>query len=254
MAEERELEWAGVLEYPAGMGSDGRVIPAAGVICLCWKSRSAERAYQVYVDGEAAGVSTDPAQRMMLLPYDPRHTALIEIVGVEWNKSAEDYSSRLKEFCGSDGCHAVLTWPCMGTIPAGSAAEIFWDGGSGVMNREEALSRIPIWTSPHDLWGFGMGEFGEEDFGWNGSGACGFGEGGFGAGNFGWDARMVRFTSEPLGLGRYQFEIRISDAGGRIQEEEAERFAIVLDPVPDEPGLKMERYDSESDVLELRIV
>ena len=49
--------------WPAGYLRDGTVAAVSGVILVRWKSGHRDKLFQVYVNGEWAGVTSHPEQR-----------------------------------------------------------------------------------------------------------------------------------------------------------------------------------------------
>jgi len=239
--------------FPAGQLCDGQIVPLPGLVLLRWRSDEADKLFQIYVNGNLAGVTSHFQQRTLLVQCDTDHPAAIEIVSMDCQNRYEDYSEELDGFKNSDGSHVVLTWPRRGVLPLDSIAYVYWNGGSGQIDYSEPLATQTIWNDPVEKWGWGLDGFGRGDFGYSGTGAAGWGCGSFAEGEFGFDAEVMCFESESLTLGEYKFAIGLADAQDNIEQEEISVEEFFIDPLPVAPGLAVESYDEQSDQLVLEI-
>jgi len=239
--------------WPAGYMKDGTAAALSGMILVRWKSGHGDKLFQVYVNGERAGVTSDPEQREILVQYDHAHTAVIEVVWVTAEDKFRDWGVQLTGCKKADGSHAVVCFSRRGTIPLGSEARLFGNGGSGEINFEEILDRQVVWLEPTEKWGWGLDAFGQGDFGYSGTGAVGWGRGSFGNGEFGFDAELLSFESDELAAGRYRFAVRLADESGNMDEGEILEVEMNIDPLPVGPGLSIDRYDDQTEGLVLNI-
>ena len=239
--------------FPAGQRREGGGAAQAGVLLVSWCSSETDKLFQVYVNGQRAGVSAHPRQRMLLVQYDHRHPAVIEVIWVTARDRYVDYARQLSGFTARDGGHAVVSLPRRGTIELGSVARLFWDAGTGQMDYAEPLAVQKVWPEPADKWGWGQDGFGCGDFGYSGRAALGWGRGSFGGGEFGFDADLLVFESEALPVGTYQFAVRIMDAKGNSDVGEVEKVTLSIDPRPEGPELTMASYDEVTGELVLEI-
>lgn len=247
------IDHVSAIAFPAGQLRDGTMVPLPGLILLKWHSSATDRLFQAYVNGRLAGATVVPEQRMLLVQYDHTHTAAIEIIAVTPNNRDKDYGPKLCGFKETDGCHVVLSWPRRGCLPLGSTAQVYWNGGSGDIDYGKPLATQAIWPDIAEKWGWGLDAFGNGDFGYSGNGAPGWGRGSFGEGEFGFDADMLSFRSEPLGLGKYAFVVRLFDGAGNIDEGGVAPVEIGVDPLPVAPNVTIENYDDTHDKLVLDI-
>jgi hypothetical protein len=246
-----ELVWAQV--FPLGQMQREEVVALPGLVLVGWESCETEKYFQVYVDGRLAGVTGHPEQRMLLLEYEHDHPAAIEVIWVTKEDRYTDFARQLSGFEEADGAHAVLHVPRMSGLPLTSQLELYWDSTSGVIDYSETIVTQPIWSNPFDKWGFGLDAFGEGDFGYSGTGAVGWGAGSFGIGEFGFDAEELILSTEALEAGEYQFAVRLVDEFGNWDEGQTELFTIGMDPVPEQPELRIASYDEVNNELVLEV-
>ena len=239
--------------FPAGYLKDGTAAALPGVILVRWKSGHTDKLFQVYVNGEWAGVTSHTEQRELSVQYDHTHTAVIEVIWVTADDKFVDWGGRVTGWKKTDGSHAVLSFSRRGTIPLGSEARLYGDRGLGEINFAEVLDRQAVWLEPTEKWGWGLDAFGRGDFGYSGTGATGWGKGSFGYGEFGFDADRLSFESEELAAGRYRFAVRLADAAGNLDEGEILEAEVNIDPLPVGPGLSIESYDDQTETLALNI-
>jgi len=243
--------WAQVL--PMGLLRGGDVVALPGLVLVGWEGGETENYFQVYVDGRWAGVTELPQQRMLLVEWEHDHPSKLEVVWVTPKDRYTDFGRELSGIADTDGVHAVLLVPRVSDLPVASQLELYGNGGSGEIDYSEAIVTQPVWANPLDKWGFGLEAFGEGDFGYSGTGAVGWGLGSFGVGEFGFDADELMLTTGALSAGEYQFAVRLVDEFGNWEEGETELFTIGIDPVPEQPGLRIASYDDVNDELVLGI-
>ena len=241
------------MTFPAGTLRYGELVSLSGIILGSWKSDETDKLFQVYVNGQWAGATSHPHQRMLLVPYEHTHTAALEVIAVEPEERNIDFSDKLKGFTSNDGSHAILTWPKRGVIPLGSQANVYWNSGEGEIDYSEPLITKDIWSSPINKWGWGLDAFGKGDFSYSGTGAIGWERGSFGLGEFGFDAELQKFQSNVLPIGTYMFAVRLRDELGNLDEGEITTVSISVDPLPAAPSVKIDNYDEQSDTLTLSI-
>jgi len=246
-----ERVWAQV--FPAGQLQQEEVVAWPGMVLVGWESYETEKYFQVYVDGRLSGVTEHPGQRMQLLEYEHSHPAGLEVIWVTKEDRYTDFAKQLSGFAETDGSHAVIYVPRMSGLSLAGRLELYWDGGSGVIDYSEAIVTQPVWANPFDKWGFGLDTFGEGDFGYSSAGAVGWGLGSFGIGEFGFDADELILSTEALEVGEYQFAVRLVDEFGNWDEGQTELFTIGIDPVPEQPELCIASYDEVNDELVLEI-
>ena len=239
--------------FPAGRLQREEVVALPGLVLVGWESGETEKFFQVYMDGRLSGVAKHPEQRMLLLEYEHAHPAAIEVIWVTKEDRYTDFARQLSGFEETDGSHVVIFVPRTSGLPLASRLELYWDGGSGVIDYSEAIVTQQVWANPFDKWGFGLDTFGEGDFGYSGTGAVGWGLGSFGIGEFGFDADELVLCTEALEAGEYQFAARLVDEFGNWDEGDTEIFTIGIDPIPEEPELGIVSYDEKNDELVLEI-
>ena len=240
--------------FPAGQMRQDRLAAQSGLILLSWHSSETDKFFQVYVNGKLAGITSHPAQRKLLIQYDHRHSAALEVIWVTPDDKYVDYSEQLTGFGPEPGSHAVLSFPRRGNLPLYSDAHLFWDAGGGEIDYGEPLAVQAIWAGPFDKWGWGLDSLGRGDFGYSGTGATGWGRGSFGEGEFGFDAEMLTLQSDSLPAGAYKFPVRLVDAAGNLHEGDISLVTLSIDPLPAGPGLALESYDDSKDELVLNIL
>lgn len=202
---------------PEGIWRDGTCAGAARAILVRWRSNWTEMFHQVYVNRRFAGVTVDTEQREMLapLPVSPQSPIRIEVFAVEPENANRDFSQQLAPTPTCSG-RVKIEFLRSQTLPVGGTAQIHSDGGTGCIDYETPLTRLPmcVWPSWQDKAGFGMSRFGASDFGYDSPAAVGFGKGSSGRDHFGVDADTIEWTSPALNSGVYRFAARITDVVG----------------------------------------
>jgi len=241
---------------PIGIASDGSYIAQSGSALVKWHSSWDDKFYQVYVNGELAGVTVDDSQRQMVVyvPDVNNKAGRIEIFAVEPAQAHIDYSSQLDSSIAQNGRVKITLlrsqWLC-----ADATVEFYFDNATGTIDYENPLTDEPvrIWPSWQDKAGFGMSCFGNSDFGYDFSAAVGFGLGSFGNDEFGVDADIFEWTSEPFAAGVYKFGVKVFD-GVRNQSQVSEIEDITVIPAATPATeLAINSYDKQTNQLVLSI-
>jgi hypothetical protein len=138
-------------------------------------------------------------------------------------------------------------------LPFEGIAQVFSDGGGGQIDYDQPASKedIQLWPSWEDKFGFGLGQFGKGDFGYDGSAALSFGIGLFGEGEFGFDADQVSWVSDELETGRHKFAVKITDRFGQVSNPEETGEITVIRTATPAKGLEVDSYDKAEDRLVL---
>jgi hypothetical protein len=249
----KDLSAVAATVFAGGRGGGDAAAGLPGLILVSWRSESRDKLFQAYVNGKWAGATVLPEQRALLVEAEAATPAVIELAAVDGESRDTDYAA---EVCGplsSAGCRAVLRWPRRGSLPRGSVAEVFGDGGTGVIDYSVVLGQQAVWPDGMEKWGWGLEGCDEGDFGYSGSGAPGWGGGSFGEGEFGFDAEMGCFVSVLPAAGRYRIAVRLRDAAGNVQADAAATATVTADPLPEAARLAIESYEEAEDRLVLRI-
>lgn len=243
-----------VMGWPMGMNAAGEPIGLPGLALVCWKHPPTDKVFQVYVNGTLAAVSESSQQRQLLVPIDPTVQVVIEVLAVDASVRDNDFADQLSGFNSQDGSRVQLRWQRAANDELDSTAIIYSDNGSGVIDYETPLAQVVLWDEQAEKWGFGLGGFGRDCFGYSDSGGVGFGEGCFGEGEFGFDVKRLTYTTEPLALGAYKFGLRVKDGAGHVNEAETVAFEVFVDPLPLPGQLAIGSYDDVNDRLVLNII
>ena len=228
------IENVRALALPDGIAANGLPAAISYAALVIWRSTLEGMLYQVYVNGMLAGTTVDAGQRRLTVrtPASFESAVRIDVVAVCPQDAARDFGN---ELVGSDGGSRVkLALLRSQSLPIAGALNIYCDNGTGVIDYIEPLnaSPVPVWPCRQDKAGFGMGQFGEGDFGYESAAAVGFGKGSFGRGDFGLDADVIEWISPALSLGTYQFGVTVVDTAG------AESLAGETEPVTVIPAAK----------------
>ena len=247
------IEHVRAMAFPVGTAGNGIMLAVPGLILISWSSGMTDKLFQVYVDGQLSGVTSDPGQRKLLVQYEHNHTAAIEVVAVEPADKDVDYAGQLEGFTVVDGSHAIISWPKRGVLPLESQACVYGNAGSGAIDYSQPLVTEKVWAGQWEKWGWGLDAFGRGDFGYSGTAAVGWGRGSLGQGEFGFDAELQSFQSEALSAGTYSFAVRHSDGLGNYIAQNDTICEVSVDPLPAAPVLAIDGYDGQLDSLVLRI-
>lgn len=245
-----------VFELPGGIWADGRSVGAPRITLVRWHSSWSSKLYQVYVNGQYAGTTTDSQQRQMIVqaPACLETAVRIEVFAVESNQSHAYFSDEIGLSAGQTG-RVRISFLRGQNLPIGSSARIYFDNGTGEVDYDNPLycSPIRIWPVWQDKAGFGMSRFGESDFGYDSAAAVGFGVGSFGKGHFGFDADTFEWVSRSLQAGVYKFAVRVTDKEGN-ESVSSETGQITVTPAA-RPAEQIEilSFDKKTNQLVLEI-
>ena len=223
-----EHVWACAI--PSGIGRDGKRFDEPLSIIVSWKASYANKLYQVYVNGKYAAVTDDVKQRRLrvTVPSCMQSVSSIAVYAVEPANQYTDYSSMI---CGTGNAGRVaLSWTRSESLPLGGWYEIYSNNGSGQIDYSiiAAGGKGILWDGEQYKSGFGLSGFGSGDYGYDGCGCVGFGRGEFGCGEHGFDSDLIRWISDELTDGLYQFAVKIYDSSGTEKlSAESEQIAVV---------------------------
>ncbi len=250
------IEQTKAFELPGGIRADGECVASPRTALVKWRSSRSDMLYQIYVNGQYAGVTVDGEQRQMIIPI-PTYSespVRIEVFAVEPEEANTDFSNTLDSPLTDSGRVRISLLRSQ-SLPIGATAEIYFDNGTGQIDYEVPLTNAPIriWPVQQDKAGFGMSRFGDSDFGYDSSAAVGFGKGSFGNGQFGLDADTIEWTSRSLYAGVYKFAVRIFDSVGN-QSSTSETGPITVTPAarPVEQ-VSISSFDKQANQLVLKI-
>ncbi|HUT30185.1 MAG TPA: hypothetical protein VMX13_10370 [Sedimentisphaerales bacterium] len=242
-------------ELPAGVWSSGKSVGAPRAALITWCSSWADKHYQVYVNGQYAGVTVDSLQRQMLVrvPASFETPVRIEVFGVEANEVDTDFSDEMELSPGLSGRVRITLLRGQG-LPIDSTVNIYFDNGMGEIDYDNPITELPIrvWPNWQDKAGFGMSEFGVSDFGYDSAAAVGYGVGSFGRGQFGLDADTLEWISGPLKYGVYKFAVKVADERGNESMSETRQVTVTPLARPAEK-LGISSFDKQTNQLVLSI-
>lgn len=157
-----------VFDLPIGIGADGSYIAQTGLALVKWHSSWDDKFYQVYVNGELAGVTVDDSQRQMVVHVSDvnNKAGRIEVFAVDPAQAHIDYGSELSSSVAQSG-RVKISLLRSQSLCADAMVEIYYDNGTGTIDYENPLTDEPvrIWPSWQDKAGFGMSCFGQSAFG-----------------------------------------------------------------------------------------
>jgi hypothetical protein len=243
-------------ELPGGIWADGGSVGAPRIALVRWRSSWSNKLYQVYVNGQYAGATTDSQQRQMVVqvPSSFETPVRIEVFAVEVGEANTDFSGEIG--LSPSGTGRVRTSFLRGqNLPVGSTAQIYFDNGTGEIDYGNPLNCSPvrIWPTWQDKAGFGMSRFGASDFGYDSAAAVGFGKGSFGEGWFGLDADTFEWVSRALQAGVYKFGVKITDeAGNESSGSETGQITVTPAARPAEQ-VSISSFDKQMNQLVLSI-
>lgn len=238
-----------------GVRADGSAVDEPHSVLVKWRSEHEDKLCQVYVNSKLVGVTTGFVQRSMIVPILSAMSSAvrIEVFAVEPSEAHINFSSQLPS--RQQAGRIRLSWLRSMALPFEGTAQVFSDGGGGEIDYNESASKedIGLWPSWQDKFGFGLGQFGEGDFGYEGSAAVGFGMGLFGEGEFGFDADQVSWVSAELETGKHKFAAKVIDRFGQVgQTQETDEITVIRTATPAR-GLEVDSYDKTEDRLVLFI-
>lgn len=244
------------LPVPDGMTSDGCSTCVSRTALVTWRSSLEGMLYQVYVDGCLAGTTIDAEQRQLAVqvPSTFQSAVRMEVVAVEPKDAHVDLGAQLDKSDTNSG-RITLTLLRSQTLPAWSAANIYFDYGTGTIDYTQSVNAQPIsvWPSWHDKAGFGMARFGTGDFGYDSAASIGFGKGSFGNGQFGLEADTMEWISPELPLGRYRLGVTVIDERGNESEAAETEPITAVPPARPATGLRAVSFDQSTGQLTLGI-
>jgi len=211
------VERVRVFELPGGIWADGRYVGTPRIALVRWRSAWSDKFYQIYVNGQYAGVTVDSQQRQMIvqIPTSLESPVRVEVFAVEPEQADTDFSSEIDSSIGQSDRGRISVRRSQG-LPIGATAQIYFDNGVGEIDYDNPLNDSPIrvWPVWQDKAGFGMSKFGTSDFGYDSAAAVGFGKGSFGNRQFGLDADIFEWLSPPMQPGVYKFAVKITSKVG----------------------------------------
>jgi len=250
------VERVRVFELPGGIWADGRYVGTPRIALVRWRSAWSDKFYQIYVNGQYAGVTVDSQQRQMIvqMPTSLESPVRVEVFAVETEQADTDFSSEIDSSIGQSDRVRISVLRSQG-LPIGATAQIYFDDSTGEIDYNKALNDSPIrvWPTWQDKGGFGMSRFGASDFGYDSAAAVGFGKGSFGHGQFGLDADTFEWTSPPLCAGVYKFAVKVTDeAGNESSSSEAGQVTVTPAPRPAE-RISISSFDKQTNQLVLNV-
>ncbi len=251
------IENVRAFELPTGIWSDGKSIetPRAALVKWSAKANSSDMFYQVYINGQYAGVTIDSQQREMIVPIPTslESAVRIEVFAVEAEQASTDFSNELVNPTTSERVRISLLRSQ--NLPSDATSEIYFDNGTGEVDYDTPLTNSPIkiWPAWQDKAGFGMSKFSMDDFGYGSAAAVGFGNGSFGHGQFGLDADTIEWVSPPLQAGVYMFGVKVIDErGNESNASETEPITVIPAARPAE-RLSISSFNKQTNQLVLKI-
>ncbi len=227
------IEKVRAFELPAGIWANGECAGIPRIALVKWSAEAdlSDMFYQVYVNGQYAGVTVDSQQRQMVVPIPTSFESAvrIEVFAVEAEQAGTDFNNEIAPSPADSGRVRISLLRSQ-NLPSDAIAEIYFDNGTGEIDYNEPLTDSPIriWPAWQDKAGFGMSKFGVGDFGYESAAAVGFGKGSFGHGLFGLDADTIEWISPPLQAGVYKFGVKVTDgAGNESNTSETEPIAVI---------------------------
>ena len=204
-------------ELPGGIWAGGEYVETTRAALVKWRSGLNDVFYQVYVNGQYAGVTVDTHQREIVvpLPTSLESPVRVEVFAVKPEDAHIDFSDEIGQAAVDSGRVSISLLRSQ-NLPPGATAIVYFDGGTGEIDYDVPLSDLPIrvWPGWQDKAGLGMSGFGAGDFGYDSAAAVGFARGSFGNGQFGLDADTIEWTSPVLTAGVYKFAVKVIDGRG----------------------------------------
>jgi hypothetical protein len=243
-----------VFELPIGVWADGAIAAGPRVCLVRWRSAWVDKVHQVYVNGEYAGTTIDCEQRQMVVatPNCFDRAVRVEIFAVEPEEADIDFSDELAGDSGDRG-RVRLSLLRSQRLAAGARFKVYYNGGAGEIDYEQAIGEGLVWVSRQDKAGFGLSRFGEGDFGYEWAGGLGFGRGGFGLGEFGVDADVIEWVSAALEAGVYRFGVKVVDESGNESAASETGEVTVIPAARPASGLSVLSFDKETNELMLGV-
>jgi len=244
------------VELPSGIWADGGYVRSPRTALVEWRSIWADKFYQVYVNGQYAGVTVDDQQRQMIIQITTslESPVRIEVFAVDSEHADIDFSSETEPSIGRSGLVKISMLRDQ-ILPIVANADVYFDNGTGEIDYDNALNDSPIriWPSRQDKAGFGMSRFASGDFGYDSAAAVGFGKGSFAYGKFGLDADSFDCMGPAISAGVYRFAVRVVDeAGNESNSSETGQVAVIPAPIPAEQ-ISISSFDKQENHLVLAI-
>ena len=252
------IEKVRAFELPAGIWANGECAGIPRIALVKWSAEAnlSDMFYQVYVNGQYAGVTVDSQQRQMIVPIPTSFESAvrIEVFAVEAEQAGTDFNNEIAPSPADSGRVRISLLRSQ-NLPIGATAEIYFDNGTGEIDYDKPLTNSPIriWPVWQDKAGFGMSRFGVGDFGLDWSAGVGFGKGSFSNDQFGLDADTIEWTSPPLSAGVYKFAVKTADEAGN-ESSVSETGPITVTPAA-KPAEKVSisLFDKQANQLVLKI-
>jgi hypothetical protein len=250
------IERVRAFELPDGIWADGGYDGTSRIALVRWWSAWSDKFYQIYVNGQYAGVTVDSQQRQMIaqIPTSLGSPVRIEVFAVEAEQADTDFSSEIDSSIGQCGRVRISVLRSQ-DLPIGATAQIYFDNSTGEIDYDKVLndSSIRVWSAWQDKAGLGMNRFGASDFGYDSAGAVGFGKGSFGHGQCGLDADTFEWTSPLLCAGIYKFAVKVTDeAGNESSGSETDQVTVAPAPRPAE-RINISSFDKQTNQLVLSV-
>ncbi len=227
-----------VFSLPIGINSDGTSNQLTGFALVKWNS-TYNLPHQVYINGKFGGVTTGTSQRQMIVsvPMSQLTAVRIEVYAVDSQNTDTDFSELIES--EHNLSRIKIEFPKM------------LDGCIDIYREDEKLTNEAISIS--QLIGFGLGGFGESDFGFDGGAAVGFGKGAYGFGQFGFDADMFCWQSRQLDTGVHNLKLKITDCNGNQTETQTEAVTIIQQAKPAEK-ITIDSFDKQTNKITLNVL
>jgi hypothetical protein len=250
------IEKVRAFELPGGIWTNGKYIGMPWIALVKWYSCWSDMFYQVYINGQYAGVTNDSQQRQMIVqvPASLETPIRIEVFAVEAKQANTDFSNEIEPSIGQSGRVRISLLRSQ-NLPIGATVQIYSDNGTGEINYDNPIndSSMRVWPVRQDKAGFGMSRFGASDFGYDCAAAVGFGKGSFGDGQFGLDADTFKWVSAPLQAGVYKFAFKTTDeAGNESSDSETIQVTVIPAARPAEQ-VSISSFDKQANQLVLSI-
>jgi hypothetical protein len=239
-----------VFELPIGVWANGAIVAGPRVCLVKWHSAWIDKVHQVYVNGEYAGATVDGEQRQMAVatPNCFDRAVRVEVFAVEPEEADIDFSKEFSSDCGEGG-RVKLSLLRSQRLADGARFRVYYNGGTGAIDYEQAIGEGPVWVCRQDKAGFGLSRFGESDFGYEWSGGVGFGKGSFGLGEFGVDADIMEWVSPALEAGVYRFGVKVVDEKGNESEASETGEVTVIPAARPANKARVLSFDTETNEL-----
>ena len=239
----------------AGVGRGGHCVDEPSSVLVKWRSTHTDKLYQVYVNGRFAGVTDgckDRSMRVRLLSCWSS-VSRIDVFAVAPEFGQVDLSDDAG--LEKDGGRVELVWSRQQRLPFGGSYDVYMDSeGGGIDSESNPLADdVAIWPVWQEKGGFGLSRFGRSDFGFDGSACVGFGRGVFGGGEFGFDADEIRWISDEIDSGRYEFAVRVADRAGNTYAEMVSDEALVVRQAKGAGRLRLDSYDKSSGAISFKV-